>query len=261
MDMQLLIAVLKCAVAFVLGSVVGSFLNVVILRLPRGMNFVSDRSECFTCHHKLNAADMIPLFSWIFLRGRCRYCKAKVSPRYIVGEAVTASLFLLCAFCSQTIWQFMFSAVLCAFLVVLSGTDIDTMEMPFPVLLAVVALGVVQFVSVFFAPGMFITAETLWHEHLIGLLIGAVPFGVLAVLGMQGSGDAWLMAGAGLILGFGVIPALFVALICGSVFGLIYKIVTKQSKMFFSPFLSVGIVFGCFWGDFFIDAYARLLAG
>jgi leader peptidase (prepilin peptidase)/N-methyltransferase len=256
-----LIILLKCVVAFMLGSVVGSFLNVVILRLPRGMNFISDRSECFACHHKLGAADMIPILSWLFLRGKCRYCGAKVSPRYIIGEAVTGSLFLLCAACSQTILQFLFSALLCALLVLLSGIDIDTMEMPFPLLLAVVALGIIQFVSVFFEPGIFLTAQTEWQEHLLGMLIAAVPFGVLALFGMQGSGDAWLMAGAGLILGFGVIPALFAALISGAAGGVIYKLVTKQSKMCFAPFLSVGIIFGCFWGNYYLDIYAQIIAG
>ncbi len=80
-------------VAFIMGSAIGSFLNVVIYRLPRGMSIAKPKhSFCPSCGHQLETADLIPLLSWVFLGGKCRHCKAKVSPRYFVVELITASL-------------------------------------------------------------------------------------------------------------------------------------------------------------------------
>src|ERR1700709_162213 len=80
---------------FVLGSCIGSFLNVVVWRLPRGESLVTPPSRCPKCNTRLSWRDNIPVFGWIFLRGKCRYCKAPISPRYPTIEAITGGLFVL----------------------------------------------------------------------------------------------------------------------------------------------------------------------
>ena len=83
------------AIIFVFGTVIGSFLNVLIYRLPIGMDFKKGNSICTTCKHQLNWKDLFPLFSWIFLGGKCRYCKAPISPRYPIVEALNGIAYVL----------------------------------------------------------------------------------------------------------------------------------------------------------------------
>ena len=82
-------------IIFVFGTVIGSFLNVLIYRLPIGMDFKKGNSICTSCKHKLNWKDLFPLFSWIFLGGKCRYCKAPISPRYPIVEALNGASYVL----------------------------------------------------------------------------------------------------------------------------------------------------------------------
>ena len=202
--------------AFVLGAVIGSFLNVVIIRVPRHepISGARNRSHCMSCGHQLGVLDLVPVLSYIFLGGKCRYCKAKISPRYWIIELVTATAFTLSLiFLGLTVWLAI-AFVLIAALVVASGVDIDRMEIPYTCSIIVTVLGIITTIMSVFIGDM------PWYDHLIGAAAVAVPFGILAMFGAMGGGDVQLMAAAGLLLGWkNIIPAAGIGIILGALGG------------------------------------------
>ncbi|MCI5579077.1 MAG: prepilin peptidase [Oscillospiraceae bacterium] len=207
--------------AFIFGSVIGSFLNVVILRTPLHQSIVTEPSHCFSCGHKLAWYDMFPIFSWIFLRGKCRYCGAKVSPRYMIIEATTAVLYCLSYLVFGFKWELAFSAVLLAVLIVLSAIDIDHFEIPYWCSITVAVLGVLSF---------FVFKETPWYERLISMGVIVVIFVILVLVGGMGGGDLQLMAGASLLLGYKVFIALFIGVFFGAVYGTAKKMHDRKDE-------------------------------
>lgn len=205
--------------AFLLGSVIGSFLNVVILRTPLKQSIITEPSHCFSCGHRLAWYDMFPIFSWLLLRGKCRYCKAPYSPRYMIFEAITAVLYCLAFLIFGFSLQLAYSAVLFAVLVVLSGVDIDHYEIPYWCSGVVAVLGI---------SAIFLLPECSWQERLISFGIIVVLFGIMVLVGGMGGGDLQLMAGASLLLGYRVFAALFIGIVLGSVYGLIKKARDKK---------------------------------
>ncbi len=207
--------------AFVLGSVIGSFLNVVILRTPLHQSIVTEPSHCFSCGHRLAWYDMFPIFSWIFLRGKCRYCGSKISPRYMIIEATTAVLYCLSYLIFGLKLELAFSAVLMAVLIVLSAIDIDRFEIPYWCSITVAVLGVAA---------IFVFKETPWYERLIAMGIILVVFVLLVLVGGMGGGDLQLMLGASLLLGYKVFIALFIGVFFGAIYGTLKKFHDREAE-------------------------------
>lgn len=241
---------------FIFGTIIGSFLNVLIYRVPRGEDFVKGRSHCTSCGTTLKPLDLVPLFSWLFLGGKCRYCKTKISPRYIIVECLTGICYSLAFLKLGWSWQFLIAAVLFSILIILSVIDIDVTEIPYSCSVAVAVLGLICFVMSFVCPGFF---GAFWYEHLIGAAIVALPFGILTYLGAMGGGDTQLVAAAGLMLGWAIVPSMFIAFVTGAVYGVFLKIFKKNSRVIFGPFLSFGIAVGTLWGNDLLGWYLGLL--
>lgn len=220
-NVELVYKIVYAVFAFLLGSVIGSFLNVVILRTPLKQSIITEPSHCFTCGHHLAWYDMFPIFSYIFLRGKCRYCKTPYSPRYMIIEAITAVSYCLAYLVFGFTWELAFAAVLFAVLVVLSGVDIDHYEIPYWCSGTVAALGLLSFL---------VFRETPWYERLISFGIVLVLFGIMVLVGGMGGGDLQLMAGASLLLGYRVFAALLIGICLGSVYGVIKKIRDKKAE-------------------------------
>ena len=195
--------------AFILGSVIGSFLNVVILRTPLKQSIVVNRSHCMTCGNQLKNIDLIPIFSYIFLGGKCRFCKSKISPRYWIVELLTALMYVAAICVLGISVELLYALVLFPVLIVASGIDIDYMQIPYTCSIITAVLGVI---SIF-------TDGAPWHEHLLGAVVVAVPFAILAMFGAMGGGDVQLMAAAGLLLGWRVVPAAAIGIVLGAIFG------------------------------------------
>ena len=219
--------VIYAVLAFVLGSVIGSFLNVVILRTPLKQSIITEPSHCFSCGHRLAWYDMFPIFSWIFLRGKCRYCKSKISPRYMVVEALTACFYCLSFLAYRFIWngdvwKLVFSAILFPILIVLSAIDYDHFEIPYWCSISIAVLGGLSF--------LLFPEEIVWHERLIAFGIVLVIFAIMVLIGGMGGGDLQLMSGAALLLGYKVFIALFIGIVLGAIYGTIKKILDKKSE-------------------------------
>lgn len=213
--MPLVLHIAYAVLAFVLGSVIGSFLNVVILRTPLKKSIITEPSHCFSCGHRLAWYDMFPIFSWLFLRGKCRYCGEKISPRYMVVEATTAVLYCLSYLVFGFKLELAFAAVLLAVLVVLSVIDIDHFEIPYWCSITVAVLGIAA---------VFLFKETPWYERLIAMGVILVVFVVLVLVGGMGGGDLQLMLGSSLLLGYKVFIALFIGIFFGAVYGSVKKL-------------------------------------
>ncbi len=234
------------------GAAVGSFLNVVAYRLPRRMSLAGPRSLCPSCGTQIAARDNVPLVSWLALRGRCRACGARISPRYPLVEAVTAALFVAVGLRAGGTPELLAWLVLASTLVVVTLIDLDHRIVPNRVLApaAVAALAIWVVGDVDRLPG----------NALAALLAGTALF-VPALLYPQGMGmgDVKLAALLGLFLGRAVAPAMFAALLVGSLVGIGIVLVrgasARKHAIPFAPYLALGGLVGVFAGDEIVDWY------
>lgn len=166
-------------VVFLFGITIGSFLNVCILRLPAGESLIKRNSHCMTCGTEIKRYDLIPLFSWIILGGKCRACKAPISPRYSVVEGLTGVLFVLVYMQYDMISDgLIYPAMLCLFLagvIVIGFEDLDTQEMSVCVLVYLGALAFVTRVLSVLLPTAFRGNRVSVTEGLIGMFSISVP--------------------------------------------------------------------------------------
>ena len=237
---------------FILGCCIFSFLNVVIYRLPRKMDFITGRSMCLSCGHILGAFDMIPVLGWAILRGKCRYCGQKVSVRYPAVELLGGVLGVCClhyyGMNPRAIVSFAFLCVLTA----VSFVDLDTMEIPFSFVLAAGGVGIL---SCLFFP------EISIFERGIGMICVSLPLYLLTipVPGAFGGGDIRLTAACGIFLGWKLnLLALFLAVMGGGIYGmwlLATKRKGKKDHFAFGPFLCVGMAIAMFAGENILNWY------
>lgn len=220
------IQVVYAVFVFIVGSVIGSFLNVVIYRTPLHQSIITEPSHCFSCGNRLKWYDMFPIFSWIILRGKCRFCGSRISPRYMVMEALCAVSYLGAYLVYGFSWEFAVACVLFAVLIVLSGIDIDHFEIPYWCSITVGVLGIASF---FIPWGSSMTAP--WYERLISFGVVVVMFVILVLIGGMGGGDLQLMAGVSLLLGYRVFPALFVGIVLGAIYGIVKKIRDHKAEL------------------------------
>lgn len=240
---------------FLLGLCVGSFCNVLIYRIPRGEEFIRTPSHCMTCGHRLKWHELIPVFSWLIQRGKCRRCGAKLSVQYPVVELLNGMLWLLAAvlFRDDPLTVGLY-CVLASMLLVLSVIDWREFIIPNGINLVIFLLGVIRLV----------TDLENWPLHLIGMVSVSVVFLLLHLLtggkGM-GMGDVKLVAAAGLLLGW---PKMLLALIVGSLSGAVIHSMRirrgAEHKLAFGPYLAAGIYLAAVVGAPLIDAYLRLFA-
>jgi len=237
---------------FITGLVVGSFLNVCIYRLPNNQSIVSPPSHCPGCHQRLGVLDLIPVVSYLVQKGKCRYCRVKISPRYLFVELLTGIAFVLIV----TVFGFQFQTLLyvllfCALLTA-SLIDLDYQIIPDQISLFLVVSGLI--LQAFGPPGALMNG-------VIGGLLGGGLLLVLAILsrGGMGGGDVKLITGIGIFLGWQLLlVCLFFSFIIGSLVGLALIIVQNKdmkTAVPFGPFLSAGAIIAIFYGQQIIDKY------
>jgi len=239
---------------FLYGIVIGSFLNVCIYRIPKKESIVKVRSHCMNCGYELGARDLVPLFSWLFLRGRCRKCGQKISAQYPLIEGLNGVFYLIIfAVCGWSIESLLYCLLFSA-LLVLSIIDLRTYEIPLGINLFILALGLIRVV----------TDYTDWLNYAIGLLCvsGFLYLLFLVTKGRAiGGGDIKLMAACGLLLGWqNIILAFFLGCIIGAVIHLIRMKVTGEGHMLaMGPYLSLGVMIAALWGQQLIGWYLGIL--
>jgi leader peptidase (prepilin peptidase) / N-methyltransferase len=234
------------------GAVLGSFLNVVIHRLPRGESLVHPRSRCPSCQTQIASYDNIPIVSWLLLRGRCRHCGARISARYPAVELITALAFaavvLVRGFDDDLIIELPFVAALIA----LAGIDLDHKLLPNKIVYPLAAWGVLA---------VLIADRDDLVEHVVAGA-GAFLFLFLAVLAYprgMGMGDVKLAGAMGIYLGASVVPALLIAFLSGSVVGIAIiareGAAARKKAVPFGIFLALGGIVGVLAGPELVDLY------
>ena len=238
------------ALIFIFGITIGSFLNVCIYRIPRGETVVTTPSHCMTCGHKLRWFELLPLFSYIFLRGRCRSCKSQISPQYPIIEAVNGLLYVLVFAVNGLNLISIIYALFTSALLVLTVIDWRTYEIPISINIFILVLGCLKVVLDF----------NNFLDYLIGFFIVSVFLLVLYMITKGraiGGGDIKLMAVAGLLLGWQLIVLAFlIGCVLGSILHLIRMKVSGADRMLaMGPYLSAGLFIAMLWGNSFINWY------
>jgi len=239
----------------VLGASFASFLNVAALRRAGGLNFVSGRSSCPFCKHTIKWFDLIPVISWLLLRGRCRECKTKISPRYLLVELVGAAIAMLCFIRFWLTWMTPLSLAVAILLYAVALIDLGTQEIPNGLVLALIPFAIA---SVWAMP------EVSLLSRGIGLLTASLPMFILALLieGAFGFGDVKLMAVCGVLLGWqNTVLAFFIAVVTAGCYSLVIILrgaAKKGAKIAFGPHLFLGVYVALLCGSELISWYLKL---
>ncbi|HZG88493.1 prepilin peptidase [Paenibacillus sp.] len=238
------------------GLLIGSFLNVVAIRALNKQSIVYPPSHCVHCKHRLRAWDLIPLLSYAALRGRCRYCRTRISAAYPIGEAATAALFFWTGLRFGPFDpEWLAGALLCAVLVAVVHTDLKAMLIPDRIVFPAVALAALL--------RAFVHPLPLWNYALAA----AVGFGVLYLLavvskGGMGGGDIKLYLFIGLTCGFAAtLLSLFAASLFGTLYGIAARLAGRTERgrpIPFGPFIAAGAILSFFYGQAWIEAYLGL---
>ena len=245
-------------VALIFGACMGSFLNCTAIRIGRGENFIKGRSHCMSCGHDLYLKDLIPVLSWVFLRGRCRYCHEKVSGRYVLVEVLFALITVACLLKFDLTWLCLRNYIFLSVLYLLTLTDIDTMIIPD----SCHVIAALAWIAT--APLLYGKWEILMHVASAAAFGGGILVLSLVmdrILGKEslGGGDVKLLAVAGLYFGF--IGTLFVVML-SCIAGLGFSIAAKRTgRQFpFGPWIATACAVMMFVGEPLINWYAGLLS-
>ena len=238
-----------------LGLLIGSFLNVCIYRIPKHENITTTRSHCISCGNVIKWYDLVPVLSFILLRGKCRNCGAKLSIQYPIIELLNGSLYCVVFAVMGLSIKSVLIAALTSALIVIAVIDWRTYEIPFGLNVFIAVLGFADIVWKLVNSDF----TRIWDN-----LIGAVSVsGFLLILYIAtkgrgiGGGDIKLMAAAGLLLGWkSIILAFVIGCVLGSIIHLIRMKVSKQDHVLaFGPYLAAGIFIASLWGDRIVNAY------
>lgn len=240
----------------ILGLFIGSFLNVVGLRIPQGESIVTPPSHCPSCNSRLGILDLVPVMSYVLLRGRCRHCGGNISPLYALFELLTAALFInsyiILGFQLELVIAWVFFSILIA----ITMSDLHTKLIPNKIIF----------------PGMVFFLIMRWFAHtlpyidyLIGFLVGGGLFYIVAILsrGGMGGGDIKLLAMIGLVIGW---KLTLVTILLSSVIGLVisgilmlFGKIKRKQPIPFGPYIALAAVIAYFWGNQLIDWYVELI--
>jgi leader peptidase (prepilin peptidase)/N-methyltransferase len=235
-----------------LGATVGSFLNVVVHRLPRRESLVKPRSRCPGCGLQVRALDNIPVFSWLALRGRCRGCGERISVRYPLVELMTAAVFAAVAMSRGLELELVVLLPFAAMLLAVAAIDLEHRIVPNRIVAPMAVYGVAA--SAVVRPGELPELLIAGAAAFLALLLAAV-----ARPGGMGMGDVKLAGVMGLYLGSAVAPALLAAFLSGTLVGVAIMIRAgkdaRKQAVPFAPFLALGGLLGLLAGPELIDFY------
>lgn len=240
---------------FLYGIVIGSFLNVLILRIPIKENIALTRSHCMKCGHTLRWYDLFPLFSYLFLGGKCRYCKEKISPQYPIVEGINGIAYVIMFLANGINIGTILYCLCTSALIALSVIDWRTKEIPVGFNIFILLLGLIRLV----------TDIGNWSQYVIGLFAvsGFLYLLLLFTKGRGiGGGDIKLMAATGLLLGWQLnIVAFLLGCVIGSCIHLALMAIKKVGReLAFGPYLSAGVFVVMIWGEQLVSWYLSMWA-
>ena len=271
----MLMTALLYIIVFFYGIVFGSFLNVLILRLPLKENIATERSHCMSCNHVLAWYDLFPLFSYLCLGGKCRYCKAKISKQYPIVEALNGFGYLLIFAVMHLRYGTLLDAhalsygiliSLCySIFIVITVIDWRTYEIPFSLNVCIFVLGVIKIVAEILIDGFngFRLLEyAIGFCAVSGFMLICLYIGrAIKSIDAFGGGDIKLMAAAGVFMGWkNIILAFIIGCVLGAIIHSIRIRVSNADKVLaFGPYLCAGILTVMLYGDTILNWYLSLM--
>jgi leader peptidase (prepilin peptidase)/N-methyltransferase len=241
---------------FTLGLIIGSFFNVVGLRVPLKKSIVSPRSACPTCGHQLKPYELIPVLSFMLQRGKCRGCQSRISPIYPIMELLTGTLFVTAPLMIGWSGELVVALTLISMFMIIIVSDINYMIIPDKIL--------IWFAGIFLLERI-IWPLNPWWDSLLGAVTGFLLLLVIALVskGGMGFGDVKLYALLGFVLGLKlVLLSFFLSTLYGAVFGglaLLFRIVKRRQPIPFAPFIVAGTLTSYYWGAEIINLYLQFL--
>lgn len=236
----------------ILGLILGSFYNVVGLRIPNHQSVITPRSHCSTCQRTLTSVELIPVLSYLVLRGKCRTCHSKISILYPAIELLTGLLFLLSGYLFGLTSELFVALAFVSLLMIITVSDINYMVIPDKILL---------FFLILLIPLRTLSPLAPWWDSLLGAAVG---FGLLLLIaliskGGIGGGDVKLFFVIGLVLGTkDTLLAFFLSTLFGSIIGgigLLTGKVKRREPIPFGPFIVIGALVTYFFGSYIIEWY------
>ena len=243
---------------FIFGIVIGSFLNVCIYRIPREESIAYPASHCVSCSHKLYPKDLVPVISYMMLKGKCRYCNEKISVRYPIIECLNAILYLFIYYKFGPTIVTLKYCTLISILIVISAIDYKTQD----IYSVTTSFGSVA-ASVFMIIQYILYGESCF-DYILGGITGASVIGLIVFItkGM-GEGDIEIAGVCGLFVGYKMILlSLFLAIVMGGISGIIIlllKIKGAKEKIAFGPFIAIGTVISILYYGEIIWWYLKLI--
>lgn len=240
-----------------IGLCIGSFLNVCIYRIAREESIAFPPSHCTNCGYELKSKDLIPVFSYLFLKGKCRKCEERISIKYPIVEVVNSIIYILIYINFGFSFLFFKLCIFSSLMIVIGVIDFETKF----VYKSTVIFGIISGI-VFLTIDLILTKNILW-SNIIGAFIGFVVIWLIVVItrGM-GEGDIDIALICGLFLGVkGIGITLFLAFVIGGIvaaFILIFKLKGRKAEIAFGPYLAIGALIAMLWGQNLIDYYIKL---
>jgi leader peptidase (prepilin peptidase) / N-methyltransferase len=243
-------------IIIIYGLLLGSFFNVVGLRIPLQKSIVKPRSACPSCGHQLKPYELIPIVSYLLQRGKCRGCQSRISPIYPIFELLTGILFAIAPTIIGWSGELLVALTLISMFMIIVVSDIHYMIIPDKILL--------WFAGIFLLERIFMPLSP-WWDSLLGAAVGFLLLLLIALVtkGGMGFGDVKLYALLGFVLGFKlVLLSFFLSTLYGAVIGglaLLFKIVKRRQPIPFGPFIAAGTLTAYFWGSEIINLYIHFL--
>lgn len=241
------------------GLIIGSFLNVVIYRIPRGENISFPPSHCGSCDEKIYWYDNIPVFSYLVLRGKCRRCGAHISLQYPLVEALNAIVYIVLFKRFNLTIDFIAYALIMSALMVVFFIDLKHMIIGDGLIVTIVIFEILHKAGLYFTGGEVYLKSSILGALLSGLLFLAI---VLLSRGGMGDGDITLIASLGFILGVKLIFLnIFLSFLLGAIVSLLllgFKIKTRKDPIPFGPFIIVAFFIVILYGQEIIDLYMQV---
>jgi leader peptidase (prepilin peptidase)/N-methyltransferase len=261
--------------SLILGFFIGSFLNCTVLRVYNEESFVKGNSKCPHCKHKLGVKDLIPIFSYASLKGKCRYCREKISSQYFWSEVATGLLFALVAFLTNASFftmgifnieflEYLFYLVVASYFVMIFLFDARWFIIPDGLTFSAIIITILWLLSGTFIFGIYTEQDLLFRFlSAFGVFLFFFALHFFSHGKAMGFGDVKLVVFLGLLLGWpNILIGMFLGFFLGAVIGLVIMMLQKKgikTEIPFGPFLVVGTFIAMFWGNDLIDYYLNLM--
>lgn len=223
----------------IIGVCIGSFLNVVIYRVPRDESISYPQSHCTNCGYNLITIDLVPIFSYLFLRGRCRNCREKISIQILLIEFLNGLMYLLLFIKFNISLEFLFYAILTSCLIVISVIDLESKDV-----FSSISIFTLIIAAIYLLSGKYFGDISLIH-NIIGGIIGYGLIFLIVYFGGMGEGDADIAGLCGLFIGIkGICEALFISVIIGGIVASCKYFIKKErnAEMAFTPYIALGTI-------------------